>query len=385
MYIFNKLINKLKKNFDYIRLRLNRRSHVEEDVLVGLDINLEHLYDDPEVAKEVHERYIGNIKQVDLLKNKYKQLVNEITLLQRIEALEAKTKKGLEKLCQIYSETLIKRGEYKNEIETGINLKNDYIEEYNKDMDKIIKMMKSHEKSQRAVKQDMAYLEAEKSDLLYQSRRLKKAFIFVKSALVMVAFLTAIIAFILSIMIFVYDQDVLLIAMVSMIIVIVISVWIYVFRRYLVYEITKNQKLMKRAIEIINKTKIKYINNQKVINYQCRKYKVDGSEMLELRWDNYKERIRTENKFRNISNSIAAIMTDIEDLLLKKGIKESEFIFDHIDYFISKKGRKILFEKLNSKKEENFTTLKQTERENDIMNLVLTNYKSYTSQMKKQA
>lgn len=205
-------------------------------------------------------------------------------------------------------------------------------------MASIIEMMKGHEDNQRMVKQDLAYLESEKSELLYQSRRLKSAYSFIKSTFIVVALLTAVVAFVLSVMYFAYSVAILTWAMISMIAVIGgATVWIYVFRRYLVYEITKNQKLMKRAIELINKTKIKYINNQKVIDYQCGKYKVDSSEMLELRWENYTNRVMAEKQYKNISNSIAAMMTDIEDLLRKNGVEDNGFVLDYMDYFTSKK------------------------------------------------
>ncbi|PKM55623.1 conserved protein of unknown function [Petrocella atlantisensis] len=370
------------KLFDKIRLYLDKKNHIEESVVGGIDIDLDQLYEDPEIAKSLQQRYIKTMDDIEKLKEKYKAIINEITAMQRIELMSGRGKAELEKLCKVYSETLVKKGEFKDKI-SGQGLRTvDYLEQYEDQMDKIIDMMKGHEKNQSMVKQDLAYLESEKSELLYQNSRLKNAYKFVKNAFITVAILTALAAFILTIFFFVNKKPILLEAMISMVAIIVATVWVYIFRRYLVYEISKNQKMMKRTIELTNKTKIKYINNQSVIDYQCKKYRIDSSEMLELRWENYKNRMHAERQYKNISNSIAAMMSDIEDLLEKNGINEVDFILDHMDYFATEKGRKMLLEKYIIKKEELYLNLQKAERESGMMNLVLTNYKSHVSHEK---
>jgi len=370
------------KLFDKVKAFMDKKNHIEESVVGGIDIDLEQLYEDPEIATKLQQRYIKTIEDIEKHKEKYKDMVNEITAMQRIELMSGRGKAELEKLCKVYSETLVKKGEFKDKISgQGIRAV-DYLEQYEDQMDKIIDMMKGHEKNQSMVKQDLAYLESEKSELLYQSRRLKSAYKFVKNAFIAVAMLTAFAALILTIFFFVNKRPILMEAMISMVAVIVATVWVYIFRRYLVYEISKNQKMMKRTIELTNKTKIKFINNQSVIDYQCKKYRIDSSEMLELRWENYKNRMNAERQYKNISNSIAAMMTDIEDLLEKNGINEIDFVLDHMDYFATAKGRKLLLEKHIGKKEELYLNLQKAERESGMMNLVLTNYKSHVSHQK---
>lgn len=356
--------------------KIFKGSQVEDSVLSGLDIDIEQLYEDPEVAVEIQNRYIENIKRLEIIEPKYKQYIDYITILQRIDMLPSKVKSNLEKMCQIYSETLIRKSEFRSQIQENEIGKSEYLEQYEDNMQDIVNMMKGHEDNQRLVKQDLAYLEAEKSELQYRSNRYKKALKFVKNAFIIVAVLTALAALILSTMIFVNREPVLTPAMVTMVAVIVATVWVYVFRRYLIYEINQNQKLMKRTVELTNKTKIKYINNQKVLEYQCRKYKVDSSEMLALRWENYRAKIMAKNQYRNISNSIAAMITDIEDLLSGNGVDDDGLVLDYLDYFVSKQGRKMLMGKLLERRDALKVEYEQTDKENDVINLVLTNYKS---------
>jgi len=368
--------SRLTKWWDKIKSKVSKNQHVEEEVLTGLDINIEGLYEDPGVVIELQKRYMEGMKEIEILKKAYKAHVTWLSILQQLEMSGKKVKQELEKLSQIYSETLLKKGEYRDKIKNEGTAQSNYMEQYEGTMEDILEMMKNHEKNQQAVKQDLAYLEAEKSDLLHQKRRLTTAYRFVRHALITVAFLTSLAALVLAILYFIYERDILLGAMISMVAVIGATVWVYIFRRYLVFELKKNQKLIKRAIELTNKTKIKYINNQKVINYQCKKYHVNSSEMLTLRWENYRDRISAERQYKNISNSIAATMTDIEDLLRKNKIKDDGFIIDYMDYFTSKKGRKILLERINGEKGELKANLKRVEKENHVLNLLLTNYKS---------
>ncbi len=358
---------------------------IEEDVLSGINIDIDRLYDDPQVAIDIQNQYMDNAKRLDILRPKYKKHVEYVTILQRIDLLSSKVKKDLERMSQIYSETMVQKGEYRDQMQKKAHDQSEYLEQYEDKMEDVLKMMQGHEDNQRHVKQDLAYLESEKSELLYQSRRLKSAYRFVKSSFIIIAFLAALVAFVLSLMYFVYKKEIMLTAMISMVAVIIATVWVYVFRRYLTHEINKNQKLMKRAIELINKTKIKFINNQKVIDYQCRKYKVDSSEMLAMRWSNYKDKENAKAQYKNISNSIAAMIMDIEDLLKKNGIEDSGIVLDYLDYFVTKQGRKLLMTKLNDKKEELKLELAQAEKENDVINLVLTNYKSHVASNRSQS
>lgn len=359
-----------------------RHEVVESDVLSGLNVDLDHLYDDPSVATQIQNRYLENLKRQDMLRPKYKQYINNLAVLQRIELLPAQIKKEVEKLCQIYSETLVKKGEYRQQIQGKQGTQTEYLERYEDNMVSILKMMEEHEANQSLVKQDLAYLESEKAELVYQERRLKKAYSFVRGAFVFVALGTALAAFVLSILLFVYHQKVLVGAMIAMVAIIVATVWIYVFRRYVHAELKKNQKLQKRAIELANKTKIKFVNNQKVIDYQRQKYKVDSSEMLRFRWENYKSRQLVEKQYKNISNSIAAMMGDIESILKKQGIEDVNLILDYLDYFTSSKGRQLLMAKLNQGKEAIKQEMDLLEKENNVINIILTNYKGSMSTRK---
>ena len=365
----------LKKSIKMSLLKV-KGAGVESDLLSGMNLDLDHLYEDPSVAVSLSNQYMDNMKALDQLKKDYKLLVDEISELQRIEMCPAKVKGELEKLANIYSETLIKKSEFRQKADGTNTHKEDYLEQYEGEMEKILKMMEEHEANQRLVKQDLAYLESEKADLVYKGRRFKSAYRVVRHAFILVAFLAAAAAFVLTLLYFVYHQSILLPAMVSMITIIAATLWVYVFRRYLHAELTKNQKLINKAVSLSNKTKIKYINNQKVIDYQCQKYKVDGAQMLRMRWENYKQRQLMAKQYKNISNSIAATMTDLEDLLRKNGLHNSEMVLDYVDYFTSKKGRVVLLKKFTESKDETKSKMEVLEKENTVINLVLTNYKS---------
>lgn len=365
----------LKKSIKMSLLKV-KGAGVESDLLSGMNLDLDHLYEDPSVAVSLSNQYMDNMKVLDQLKKDYKLLVDEISELQRIEMCPTKVKSELEKLANIYSETLIKKSEFRQKADGTNTHKEDYLEQYEGEMEKILKMMEEHEANQRLVKQDLAYLESEKADLVYKGRRFKSAYRVVRHAFILVAFLAAAAAFVLTLLYFVYHQSILLPAMVSMITIIAATLWVYVFRRYLHAELTKNQKLINKAVSLSNKTKIKYINNQKVIDYQCQKYKVDGAQMLRMRWENYKQRQLMAKQYKNISNSIAATMTDVEDLLRKNGLHNSEMVLDYVDYFTSKKGRVALLKKFTESKDETKSKMEVLEKENTVINLVLTNYKS---------
>jgi hypothetical protein len=339
MKIFNKLKNIILKN-----------SVIEEDILTGIDIDVNRMYVDEDVANDLDKKLTETNVCINNEKSKYKEIVNNLTTVQKINNMSDEDKKELQRLSSLYSECIISKQTVQKKIQSVETAAPTYLEKYSKEIPKSIYDIKEYEEKQRLINSDLHYLEGEKIDLQYQFKRLKSALMFIKFFTIFILFTIAIVTLILTTMFFVYNKQILTVGIISMVITIFLVLWIYIFRRYIIHELKKNQVLQKRAIELLNKTKIKYYNNKQLLDFQYKKYRVNSSEMLDFRWSNYKQNMSNKKQFKNINNNLESTLSQLEQFLKKNGLNNQEYIFEQIDCFSSKEGLLALLQALEKRK-----------------------------------
>lgn len=354
--LYEKIMNKFIKNKNY-----------ETEILTGID--LEHL-DNPDSVKELRNKIVELYYEKREIKPVYEKVIHQLTLVQKIDVFPKQEIEAFEKLARLHSETLIQKENFQN-ILRNQNDEPMYLEHYKEEIPKTIENMKEHEQKQRIVKRDLDYLEGEKGSLHYNESRYKKAVSIIRIILIASVFIAAIASLILSTMYFIYAWDIFIPSLVVIVILIFLGMWLYIFRRYLVHELKKNQMLQKRAIELENKTKIKYVRNQQFLDYEYKKYRVNSSEMLQLRWDNYKKNQENKDRFRSISNNISALITDLELLLERNAIEDYDYVFENVDYFVSKRARHLLKKSLETKRTLAIKDINRIDKQIDVLFKIL--------------
>jgi len=341
----------------------------DEEMLVGID--LDKLEDDPQRSMKIKELIDENIQEHQLLTNRYHRFMNEYVVLEHIYDFGSNDSKQLQALCRQYSEYSVSRDDAELRNQEAKKKEDPTVVAYVNDIPKAIKLLKEHEAHQQMVNHDLTILEGEKADLVYQFKNLKSSLAFLKYFFVALSIAALGAGVVLSTLVLVYNKDVFFPALITIMLLAFLFMWAYVFRRYCAHGIKKNQMMQERAIKLINKTKIKYVHNQQLLEYQYAKYKVSSSQVLELRYENYLTARDEAKNYESVNQLLRNIAGDIEDLLMKKHIENTEFILQNVDYFATDKGIASLKENYEDKRKEIQKDLKRLEREK----VVLTNFK----------
>ncbi|MCT4542286.1 MAG: hypothetical protein N4A63_01950 [Vallitalea sp.] len=326
-----RLINKLKNLF--IK---NIVVNVEEKEYLGVDIN--NVYNNVENTYELCNKLSCAYKENEKLITEYDNITNIYTSIQQIDELNKKQLIEFENYADTYVETKADKSEFIDKIKSTRN-DFEYLDEYKENIDEIISNIKNVEEKQRIVKNDINYLEGEKGDLLYNKERLKKAKKMVTILMISLLIIFSISALILGIIFIKKDIDIFIPSVIMIVIIAFFGLWIYIFRRYVIHEIKKNNILSQRAVELLNKIKIKYVNNKQFLDYEYKKYKVKSGDMLQDRWNMYKQNKEHKHRIHKMSSNIIILEQDIERLLLKNNINTSNYILDNINIFATKKAR----------------------------------------------
>ena len=162
---------------------------------------------------------------------------------------------------------------------------------------KSIQTLQSNEMYQSAVKRDMQYLEGEKTEWLYYGQELaNEQKILRRMAYVLFGVVLMLMTIILVLQIG-FDVDatylfVLLVAAGA-----VGGGAIVLRMQNNTSEIKKSEANTNRAIQLLNKTKIRYVNITNAVDYAYEKYHVRSAHELMYLWENYMEEKRRREKF----------------------------------------------------------------------------------------
>ncbi|GMQ63888.1 hypothetical protein [Vallitalea maricola] len=346
---------------------------IDERNYLGVDIN--NIYNDVENTNELCNKLKNTYKDKEQVIAEYDRLNKIHTSIQQIEKMNKKQLAEFENCSNNYIAIKNDKVEYVDRIK-GAGQQFDYLQDYEENINDVIKNIKSVEQRQRDVKNDITYIEGEKGDLLYGKDRLIKAQKFVKILMIGLLTIFAFSTLILSFMYINNDVDIFIPSIIMIVIIGFFSLWIYIFRRYVIHEIKKNNLLMHRAVELLNKVKLKYVNNEQFLAYEYNKYNVKSGDMLEDRWKQFQQNKKDKSNIHKISGNIIILEDDIERVLKKHGIQSINYILDNIDIYYNKENRHTGMEKIKQDKKTLKNTLEQYNNEIQLITKILIDVKN---------
>ncbi len=325
----------------------------KEHMLEGIDLDAISASGDAQGA--LYDLLKETSGEKSRIKKEYEAAVVHMATLQRMEQLPKDAVQDLEKLAANYSDAIFHKDQVQRKLKgKGDNFSN--MEKFKEDIPGAIEQMRSYEVKLQEIRSDMNHLEGEKAEILYKMQRDQQGLFYLRILMIGMVFIGAMAALVMTMMYFLNGMNVFLPAVVIVLVIGFIYLWSQVFRRYLIQDLVKNQKMRKREVEIHNKVKVKYVHVKQFLDFECSKYQVESSEMLALRWENYKRVTRSEEQLKRVNTGLATNVQDIDFILGKYRIEGSSYVLDHMDYFTSKKGRKMLQSALEMEKE----TLKES-------------------------
>lgn len=198
------------------------------------------------------------------------------------------------------------------------------MEQYEAVMHEELKKMQENEQYQSMIKNDMRHLEGEKGVLLYEREEIVEKQENLKKLAVTTAVLVAVLIALLAALSAVFE--------VSMSVPFLLTIIMGVASAfYMVVESKRNRKSMvltekklSRAISLLNKVKIKYVNNVSCLEYSYEKLGVESSMELEYVWKQYLLLKERERQFRQTTEKINQYNQILIAELKKYGVADAE-------------------------------------------------------------
>jgi hypothetical protein len=248
--------------------------------------------------------YLEDIQRIDELPDEYRGKLTDIAV--NIEQL------GEDKDRYMQSENLLSQEQYA------------LLAQLENEVPGTIKKLYDMEERDSMLKSDMGYLEGEKEDLKFMRGEYTDNIARIRgvmTTLLILGFITlgiiAAVAVVGKVTVTVYVLAVL--AFVAL-------VFAIGYARYSVVsaDVKTNDARLSKAVSLLNKVKVKYINNTNTMEYIYDKYGVNSSNELEYSWGLYNTMVRDMLKYSETNKDIRKLKEELLHNLRKFGIHEPE-------------------------------------------------------------
>lgn len=263
-------------------------------------------------------------RQIARARLEYGQVTEYLTDIQKIDRIEGDDRERMLELCRRIKNLLQERNQYKNRTVTITDRQLRRFDQYQEDLIDEIKKMYHNEMYQKAIESDMKHLEAEKAYIRsVQQESMKKQ----ETLKGIAKGLTALIVSLIVLLILLYfnlDANMTYPYIGTLLLAAISAAVIFAESNKNRYEIALSGRKMTKAIGLLNGTKIKYINNTSVYDYNREKYGVKNAEDFERLWGEYCKAKEYERKFRENTEMLNRSNESLQELLTEYEVADPE-------------------------------------------------------------
>lgn len=297
------------------------------------------------------EAIAENERQIAEAKKEYEKVTSYLTDIQRIDMAREDEYREIKDICKSILTLTQERSKYKNRNLTISDAQMRKFEPFEDELVDEIKKMYNAQAYQDAIEGDIKNLKKEK-DSLYSQR---KEIIAKQNALKgMTKVLAVLIISLIVLLIVIYyatktDMTLPYLGVVAL---------AGVSAVMLVFESSKNrrdiilvERKINKAITLLNKVKIKYINNINVLDYNCNKFGVKNAKDFEEKWNEYCKMREYEKKFRENTEMLNANNENLVIMLKELGVKDADIWISRCEAIVDSREMVEIRHELNQRRQ----------------------------------
>ena len=262
-------------------------------------------------------------KQQFEAKKEYEVVTSYLADIQKIDLLSERARKSVTEMARKII-TLNEERQKMKKITPKITMAQRFaLEPYEDTILDEIKKMEEQEAYLQVINSDMRYLESEKASLDYDLEEIMDRDEQGKKMLKLAA------AFIIFFLIFLFvlqelaNKDIRLPFILTVAFGIIVIAYFYFSNRKNQYELKVAELKMNRAIMLMNKVKIKYVNCTNLIDYLCEKFHVHNAKELRYHWQEYMRIVEEERRFKKMMDSIDFYTEELVRELKRNGVMDA--------------------------------------------------------------
>lgn len=278
---------------------------------------MEYLKDNCEGVKE-------NERQIEEAKLEYHAVTSYLTDMQRIDMIPLDERIGLDDAARKIINLTKERNKLQSKEAKITDQEYRLLERYEMQVPKEIAMMKENESFQSLINTDRKHLEKEKLSLLKEQKEVISKQSFLKW-ITIISGITLIAMFgVFSLLSSTLEVNVSIPFILTVIMAMVLVLYIFLEIKKNKYEYKMLDVKLNKLVLLMNKVKIKEVNNRNYLEYTYQKYNINSAKELQLMWEEF-VRIKDENKrYQDNTQLLEFYNNELVQELKKVGIKDAE-------------------------------------------------------------
>lgn len=263
-------------------------------------------------------------KEIEDAKVEY-QAVNDYLLdIQEIEMIPVEEKKNLFDAAERIVSLNAERKAFQKEPSKLSDAKYLHMETNEENIKEIMKKMDEDEKYCQLIKNDMDQMEGEKAALQYERSDFQgRIKVLYGASRLMVSILGVLLLFLIFIGV-VNNVNMELAIYFTLVLGAISATIIFLNYRRALYKLKETEQKLSKAIVILNRLKIRYVNIKNSLEYQYSKHDVHSAYELNYVWGMYLELKRERKKYEHSSRELHEAEMDLIDILESYQVKDSQ-------------------------------------------------------------
>lgn len=244
------------------------------------------------------EQIMEATNQLEEAKIEYQAVTSYLSDMQKIDMIPREDRDVLDEAARKIITLARERGKYQNSDIKITDSQFSNIEKYSDRIPTEIQKMKKNEIYQSTIKTDMSHLEGEKGSLKFQKDDLRGKQQYLK----MISIITCILVILMFLLFFVisqvFENDMTIPYILTIIMAGVSILFIFLEARKNRIGMVLLDRKMNKAIGLLNRVKIKYVNTTNVLEYTYDEFSVNSALELEYLWNQYRKAKEEEKKYK---------------------------------------------------------------------------------------
>ncbi len=198
------------------------------------------------------------------------------------------------------------------------------IQSVEKDLSQIFGRLKDLEDMDMKIQRDMKHLEMEKNTQEYLQSSIEERQSKLRMSLVIFGTVSVLLVLTLAVVGWLTENGMLMPILLILFVLMIMVALFVVTHRNLSYEFKVSELKENRAINLMNKVKIKYINNTSTLDYLYSKYNIKSLRELEYLYEQYIIMVDEVRKFQRTTGDLKELSETLTKLLFSYGIKDPD-------------------------------------------------------------
>ncbi len=263
-------------------------------------------------------------RQIEIAKAEYTGVTEYLTDIQKIDRISGEDRTSLMELCKRIQRLLQERNQYKNRTLTITERQVRRFDRYQDTLIDEIKKMYQNEMYQKAIDSDIRNLEKEKKSLRKEQLEISDKQNALKGIAKGISLLIGSLVVLFILLYFNLDSNMTYPYVATLALAAVSAAVIFMESNKNREMMTLSERKYNKAVELLNRTKIKYVNNVSVIDYNREKFGVKNAEEFENLWGEYCKTKEYERRFRENTEQLSKSNDALQRLLDSYDVRDTE-------------------------------------------------------------